>query len=84
MSHAAQLLAALAVPIAGAFLIWATARRPLLQEAVSVVTAVALFGLVLSLAPAVAAGERPASRSSTSSRGSPSRSRWSRWGCCSR
>ena len=59
MSHAAQILAALAVPIAGAFLIWATARRPLLQEAVSVVTAVALFGLVLSLAPAVAAGEAP-------------------------
>ena len=30
MSHAAQILAALAVPIAGAFLIWATARRPVL------------------------------------------------------
>ena len=59
MSHAAQILAALAVPIAGAFLIWATARRPALQEAVSVVTAVALFGLVLSLAPAVAAGGVP-------------------------
>ena len=59
MSHAAQLLAALAVPMAGALLIWATARRPVLQEAVSVVTAVALFGLVLSLAPAVVAGETP-------------------------
>ena len=59
MSHAAQILAALAVPIAGAFLIWATAHRPVLQEAVSVVTAVALFGLVLSLAPAVATGDVP-------------------------
>ena len=59
MSHAAQILAALAVPLAGALLISATARRPALQEAVSVVTAVALFGLVVSLAPAVVAGETP-------------------------
>ena len=59
MSHAAQILAALAVPLAGALLISATARRPVLQEAVSVVTAVALFGLVVSLAPAVVAGETP-------------------------
>ena len=59
MSHAAQILAALAAPIAGALLVWACARRPRLQEAVSVAAAVALFGLVVSLAPAVVAGAAP-------------------------
>ena len=59
MSHAAQILAALAAPLAGALLIWAAAGRPRLQEAVSVASAVVLFGLVVSLAAAVTAGAAP-------------------------
>ncbi len=59
MSQAPQILAALGVPLLGALLIWACARRPALRETVSVVAATALFGLVASLAPAVAAGLTP-------------------------
>lgn len=59
MSHAPQLLAALAVPLLGALLIAALGRRPPLREAVSLATAAALFGLTASLAPAVMAGEEP-------------------------
>ena len=59
MSHAPQLLAALAVPLLGAVLIGAVGRRPPLREAVSLATAAALFGLTASLVPAVMAGEAP-------------------------
>jgi len=59
VSHAAPLLAALAVPVAGALLVWACAGRTRLQEAVSVAAALALFGLVVWLAAAVMAGETP-------------------------
>ena len=59
MSHTAQLLAALAVPFLGALSIGASARRPALREAVSLTTAVVLFGLVVSLAPPVMAGMAP-------------------------
>jgi multicomponent Na+:H+ antiporter subunit D len=59
MSHAPQLLAALGVPILGALLIWASAARPMLREAVSLTTAAALFGLVVSLVPPVMAGDVP-------------------------
>ena len=59
MSHAALILAALGAPMAGALLIWAAARRPRLQEAVSVAAAVAMFGLVVALAAAVMGGAAP-------------------------
>ncbi len=59
MSHAAPLLAAVSVPLAGAVLIALLAKRPWLRETVSLVTAVALCGLVASLTPAVMAGASP-------------------------
>jgi len=50
---------ALAVPLAGAVLIALCDRRPNLREAVTLVTATALFGVVASLVPEVLAGARP-------------------------
>ncbi len=49
----------LAVPLAGSLLIWLTGSRPNLREAVTLVTATALFGLVLTILPHVIAGARP-------------------------
>jgi multicomponent Na+:H+ antiporter subunit D len=49
----------LAVPLAGSLLIWLTRSRPNLREGVTLVTATALFGLVLTILPHVIAGERP-------------------------
>ena len=49
----------LAVPLAGSLLIWLTGSRPNLREAVTLVTAIILFGLVLTILPHVIAGERP-------------------------
>ena len=60
MSPAETLLAALAVPIAGAGLIAAAHRVPNLREGITLATAVTLFALVASLLPQVAAGDRPA------------------------
>jgi len=60
MTHEAVLALCLALPAAGAALIAACHRRPNLREAVSLVTAAALFLGVLSLSEAVLQGERPA------------------------
>ncbi len=49
----------LAVPLAGSLLIWLTGSRPNLREAVTLVTAIILFGLVLTILPHVIAGARP-------------------------
>jgi multicomponent Na+:H+ antiporter subunit D len=53
------MLLALLVPIAGALLICVTGSRPNLREAVTLITALALFALVLSVLPDVIAGGRP-------------------------
>jgi multicomponent Na+:H+ antiporter subunit D len=53
------MLLALLVPIAGALLIWLTSSRPNLREAVTLITALLLFALVLSVLPEVIAGGRP-------------------------
>ena len=53
------IIGALAAPIAGAALIAAAHGAPNLREAVTLATATLLFVLVVSLAPAVLAGERP-------------------------
>ena len=60
MSGGALILLALAIPIGGAFLIWAGGRVALLREAASLITAVALFAVVVVITPSVMAGERPA------------------------
>jgi multicomponent Na+:H+ antiporter subunit D len=59
MSHAELALLALAVPFAGIGLIVAAGRYPNLRETATFATAITLFFIVLSLAPAVLAGERP-------------------------
>lgn len=60
MSGADTMLLAMAVPLAGALLIAMSHDRPNQREAVTLVTAVAMFGLVASLVPEVLAGGRPA------------------------
>jgi multicomponent Na+:H+ antiporter subunit D len=59
MTPGTAMLLALLVPIAGALLIWITGSRPNLREAVTLITALALFALVLSVLPDVIAGGRP-------------------------
>jgi multicomponent Na+:H+ antiporter subunit D len=59
MSAEAALPLTLGVPIAGALLIWLARSRPNLREAITLATAVILFGLVLIVLAAVVAGERP-------------------------
>ncbi|MCH7887807.1 MAG: monovalent cation/H+ antiporter subunit D family protein [Proteobacteria bacterium] len=59
MSAATVLLLAPLTPLAGAVLMWLSRRRPNVREAVTLATAVVLFGLVASLYPEVAAGGRP-------------------------
>ena len=54
----AQLI--IAVPLVGAVLIWMSRRNPNRREAVTLVTAGALFALVASLFPEVTDGARPA------------------------
>ena len=51
---------AIAVPLAGAALIWVFRGRPNQRETVTLVTAALLFVLVASLLPAVLDGQRPA------------------------
>ena len=53
------ILAALVVPLVGALLIALAGRMPNLREGVTLVTAALLLSCVLSLLPAVLAGERP-------------------------
>jgi multicomponent Na+:H+ antiporter subunit D len=60
MAPEQAVLAALAVPLLGAALIALAGRAPNLRETVTLVTAVALLGCVLTLLPAVMAGGRPA------------------------
>jgi multicomponent Na+:H+ antiporter subunit D len=59
MTPGTAMLLALLVPIAGALLIWLTGSRPNLREAVTLITALLLFALVLSVLPEVIAGGRP-------------------------
>ncbi len=60
MSSATILGGAVLLPAIGALLVGLLKNRPDPREAVSLITAGLLFGLVASLFPAVAAGERPA------------------------
>ncbi len=60
MSGSATMLLAMAVPLFGALLIALSHDRPNQREAVTLVTATAMFGLVASLVPEVLAGGRPA------------------------
>lgn len=62
MTPGIAILGAVAVPLVGAALIAAAHRKPDLREAVTLATSVALFVLVVSLAPEVLAGGRPAAR----------------------
>jgi multicomponent Na+:H+ antiporter subunit D len=59
MSYAELALLALVVPFAGIALIVAAGRHPNLRETATFATSITLFFIVLSLAPAVLAGERP-------------------------
>ena len=59
MSAETTILLAIAVPLAGAVLIAITGARPNLREAVTLITAGLLFGLVASLFPQVLDGGRP-------------------------
>ncbi|WP_339856873.1 monovalent cation/H+ antiporter subunit D family protein [uncultured Nisaea sp.] len=59
MSMETALLATLVLPLVGMVLIWLTGNSPNLREGVTLVTAVALFAIVLALLDAVMAGEAP-------------------------
>jgi multicomponent Na+:H+ antiporter subunit D len=59
MTPESAILGAIGVPLAGAALIAGAHRMPDLREAVTLVTAAALFLVVASLAPEVLAGARP-------------------------
>ena len=59
MTDELTIVVAVLVPLAGAALIAASYRHPNQREAVTLVTAVALFVLVLSLLSPILAGERP-------------------------
>ncbi|MEK7270183.1 MAG: monovalent cation/H+ antiporter subunit D family protein, partial [Planctomycetota bacterium] len=52
-----RLLLSVLVPLAGALLVMAAGRRPNLREACSFVAALGLFGLTISMLPAVLAGK---------------------------
>ncbi|MEL6372367.1 MAG: monovalent cation/H+ antiporter subunit D family protein [Pseudomonadota bacterium] len=56
---ATLMLAALLIPAAGALLIPLFHRAPNLREGVTIITAIALFAVVLSLLPTVLDGNRP-------------------------
>ncbi|MDP6572567.1 MAG: monovalent cation/H+ antiporter subunit D family protein [Rhodospirillales bacterium] len=60
MSDETTILLCIATPLAGAVLIAITGSRPNLREAVTLVTAGVVFGLVASLFPQVLDGGRPA------------------------
>ena len=59
MTNGQLALAALAIPFAGIALVLLARRKPDLREAATIATAAMLFFVVVSLAPAVLAGERP-------------------------
>ena len=60
MTGGAGAALALAIPFLAVPGIWLARRRPNVREAVTFLAAVSLCGLVMSLAPAVLRGERPA------------------------
>lgn len=60
MNPETAILAAMVVPVAGAAGIALARRTPNLRESITIITALLLLGCVLSLLPAVLAGERPA------------------------
>ncbi|HYW04969.1 MAG TPA: monovalent cation/H+ antiporter subunit D family protein [Gammaproteobacteria bacterium] len=60
MTPQATMLATIVVPLAASVLITRAGRWPNLREAISVLTTLALFALVVSLLPSVLAGHRPA------------------------
>lgn len=60
LSSEQTMLAALAVPLLGALLIWLTGRQPNLRECVTLITSGALLACVLWLLPVVLGGARPA------------------------
>ncbi|WP_193180868.1 monovalent cation/H+ antiporter subunit D family protein [Nisaea sediminum] len=59
MSAETALLATLLLPLAGTVLIWLTGKSPNLREAVTLITSVLLFAIVLSLLSDVLDGARP-------------------------
>ena len=59
MTAETALQLAVALPSAGALLIWLTGSQPNLREGVTLTTAVLLFATVASILPDVLAGERP-------------------------
>lgn len=59
MSVENAILACVIVPVIGSLLVWLTGSRPNLRESVTLVTAGALFCLVLVVVAPVSAGERP-------------------------
>jgi multicomponent Na+:H+ antiporter subunit D len=59
MSDGALILLALAIPVAGALLLWAVGRTPFLRNEVSLVTSCGLLATVGALTPSVIAGARP-------------------------
>ncbi len=59
MSDAGLILLALAIPLVGMVLIFATGRFANLRDGVTVATAIAMFATVVQLLPRVLAGERP-------------------------
>ena len=64
MSMETALLATLVLPLVGMVLIWLTGNSPNLREGVTLVTAVALFAIVLALLDAVIPGEEGAAHRS--------------------
>lgn len=59
MSGAGLMLLAMLVPLVGALLIAMLHRSPNARDAALLVTAAAMFGVVIQLVPAILAGERP-------------------------
>lgn len=59
MSVEISILLSISIPIIGAVLIAAAHNRPNLRETISVISSLALFGIVLTLLPEVLAGNRP-------------------------
>lgn len=59
MSPEHSIIAALTLPVIGAFAIALSARRPNLREGVTLITAIGLFVCVMQLLSPVLAGERP-------------------------
>ncbi len=59
MSHSTAILLAVALPLVGSILVAVTGKKPNLRDSISMLTATALFGIVLSLIGPVFAGKRP-------------------------